>query len=246
MLRRTEKATPSGFTLIEVLVVIAVIGLLAAMLFPAFGRARANARRSSCQSHLKQVALGIKQYLQDFDERFPLIVQGQETTPPLYAFNSPPALGWAELIGPYLKNTQIFQCPSEAAPQDTSVGPIQVSAPDAGYTDYFYNKVIGGTAGNASEDPGSPLVPRLEAQLTFPSNIILLTGCGSGGSSNTTSGADPQPPAGTPVAPFGGRHLSGLNFAFADGHVKWLPKTKPIYGRLTPPSASVITFATAP
>ncbi len=132
------------------------------------------------------------------------------------------------------------------APQDTSVGPIDVSVPAAGYTDYFYNKVIGGTAGNGSEGDDSPLVPRLEAQLTFPSNIILLVGCDSGGSSNTTSGADPQPPAGTPVPPFGSRHLSGNNFAFADGHLKWLPKNKPIYGRLTPPSASAITFATAP
>lgn len=245
-MRRTKRPAASGFTLIELLVIVAIVGLLTAMLFPVFGRVRANARRSSCQSHLKQLVLGFQQYLQDFDERFPLIVQGQENAPPLYAYRSPPAQGWAELIGPYLKNTQIFQCPSDPTSQDTSVGPIDVSAPDAGYTDYFYNKVIGGTAGNRSEDPSSPLVPRLESQLTFPSSIILLAGCDSGGSSSTTSGADPQPPAGTAVPPFGTRHLSGNNFAFADGHVKWWPKYKPIYGRLTPPSASDITFATAP
>jgi prepilin-type N-terminal cleavage/methylation domain-containing protein len=69
-----EYQTPSqrlGFTLIELLVVIAIIAILAAILFPVFGRARENARRSSCQSNLKQIGLGILQYNQDFDERFP-------------------------------------------------------------------------------------------------------------------------------------------------------------------------------
>jgi type II secretory pathway pseudopilin PulG len=54
------------------LVVIAIIGLLAAILFPVFSRIRENARRSSCQSNMKQLGLGIMQYVQDFDERFPV------------------------------------------------------------------------------------------------------------------------------------------------------------------------------
>src|SRR4028118_1774787 len=62
----------SGFTLIELLVVIAIIGILASILFPVFARARENARRSSCQSNLKQIGLGILQYTQDYDEKLPL------------------------------------------------------------------------------------------------------------------------------------------------------------------------------
>ena len=57
-----------GFTLIELLVVIAIIALLAAILFPVFARARENARRASCQSNMKQVALGVAQYVSDNDE----------------------------------------------------------------------------------------------------------------------------------------------------------------------------------
>ncbi len=64
-----------AFTLIELLVVIAIIAILAAILFPVFARARENARRASCQSNLKQIALGIYMYTQDYDERFPLYAQ---------------------------------------------------------------------------------------------------------------------------------------------------------------------------
>src|ERR1051325_7590284 len=72
----TNKVSPlkinaRGFTLIELLVVIAIIAILAAILFPVFGRARENARRSSCQSNLKQIGLGLLQYEQDFDESLP-------------------------------------------------------------------------------------------------------------------------------------------------------------------------------
>src|SRR6476619_5175287 len=65
------QAKKKAFTLIELLVVIAIIAILAAILFPVFGRARENARRSSCQSNLKQIGLGIAQYTQDNDEAYP-------------------------------------------------------------------------------------------------------------------------------------------------------------------------------
>lgn len=56
-----------AFTLIELLVVISIIAVLAAILFPVFGRARENARRSSCLSNLKQMGVAIAMYREDFD-----------------------------------------------------------------------------------------------------------------------------------------------------------------------------------
>jgi len=48
-----------GFTLIELVVVIAILAVLAAILFPVFDRARENARRTCCLSNQKQIGLGL-------------------------------------------------------------------------------------------------------------------------------------------------------------------------------------------
>jgi prepilin-type N-terminal cleavage/methylation domain-containing protein len=116
----------NAFTLIELLVVIAIIAILAAILFPVFARARENARRSSCQSNLKQIGLGVFQYIQDYDEKFLMAVTGNTTQFPI---------GWADSIQPYLKSTQIYQCPSE--PTGPNSDPTS-----QGYTDYWYNAAL--------------------------------------------------------------------------------------------------------
>jgi prepilin-type N-terminal cleavage/methylation domain-containing protein/prepilin-type processing-associated H-X9-DG protein len=90
-----------GFTLIELLVVIAIIAILAAILFPVFARARSQARKASCSSNLRQMALGTLMYVQDHDETFP----------PRYGSASSGAASWIVTIQPYVKNQQIGSCP---------------------------------------------------------------------------------------------------------------------------------------
>lgn len=95
-----------GFTLIELLVVIAIIAILAAILFPVFARARENARRASCQSNLKQIGLGIMQYVGDYDELYPLR-RFAPVVAPDWDQNS-----WRTVIQPYVRSTQLMVCPS--------------------------------------------------------------------------------------------------------------------------------------
>jgi prepilin-type N-terminal cleavage/methylation domain-containing protein/prepilin-type processing-associated H-X9-DG protein len=112
--RPTQKSL-TGFTLIELLVVIAIIAILASILFPVFGRARENARRSSCQSNLKQIGLGMLQYSQDYDE---LLVNGWYGAGPSESEKPKVKYKWMDAILPYLKSNQIFTCPSWGATGD--------------------------------------------------------------------------------------------------------------------------------
>jgi prepilin-type N-terminal cleavage/methylation domain-containing protein/prepilin-type processing-associated H-X9-DG protein len=104
------RAAKRGFTLIELLVVIAIIAILAAILFPVFARARENARRASCQSNLKQIGLGIAQYTQDYDEKFPPSMSTGANITVNGANLADPA--WTVLVQPYVKSAQLFACPS--------------------------------------------------------------------------------------------------------------------------------------
>ncbi len=103
----------AAFTLVELLVVVAIIAILAAILFPVFARARENARRSSCQSNLKQMGIGLLQYTQDYDERFPMGL----STDGLGSFSTT-----FDHIQPYLKSRQIGICPSDGDAPDVALG----------------------------------------------------------------------------------------------------------------------------
>jgi len=206
-IRKTKQAR--GFTLIELLVVIAIIALLAAILFPVFGRARENARRSSCQSNLKQIGLGIKQYLQDYDEHFPNIPTGA------LPVDSP---GWAFGIQPYVKSEQILQCPSDTSSlPDPVANPTMIArATVNGFSDYCINFNL---AGSGTSGPGVN-----ESALSNLSNTIMNTEVtGANGGSAFFSLGSFQAGTGTIDK---ARHLDGANYAFADGHVKWLLPVK--------------------
>ena len=61
----------TGFTLIEMLVVIATIAVLTAVLFPVFGSVRERARQTTCASNLRQIGIGMALYSQDSDGLYP-------------------------------------------------------------------------------------------------------------------------------------------------------------------------------
>jgi prepilin-type N-terminal cleavage/methylation domain-containing protein/prepilin-type processing-associated H-X9-DG protein len=126
MATTAKKGRSSAFTLIELLVVIAIIAILAAILFPVFAKARAQARKTSGTSNLKQIGTATMMYIQDYDERFPHYDWGvmscnesgngggpNTTSGNSALFGSYSASAWCNSLQPYVKNLQIFQDPSD-------------------------------------------------------------------------------------------------------------------------------------
>lgn len=102
----------SAFTLIELLIVIAIIAILAAILFPVFAQAREKARQTSCLSNLKQEGLAMLMYVQDNDETYPL----HESVGPdgfFYIWSS------TYTLQPYQKNKQVLRCNSDSLTDPT-------------------------------------------------------------------------------------------------------------------------------
>jgi prepilin-type processing-associated H-X9-DG protein/prepilin-type N-terminal cleavage/methylation domain-containing protein len=189
-----------GFTWIELAAVLAIILIIAAILFPVFARRSDQPHGPSCQQNIRQVGLAIKQYLSDYDESFPRVSSGG-----VY-------YGWADAVQPYVKNTQLFQCPNETT-QPPSGTATAVIGTDPLYSDYFYNSRLAG---------------QNESTLKHIASTVMLGDAASGNARrHSTGGAATTPGVASLVdsagAPVGAatRHLDGANYAFADGHVKW-------------------------
>jgi prepilin-type N-terminal cleavage/methylation domain-containing protein/prepilin-type processing-associated H-X9-DG protein len=89
-----------AFTLIELMVVVGIIAILAAMLLPALSRAKESARRISCVNDLHQLALSAKMYADDNEGEFP-------------ARKSP---NWVRRLEPYYVDVRLLKCPSDSIP----------------------------------------------------------------------------------------------------------------------------------
>jgi len=109
-----------GFTLVELLTVIAIIAILAAIIFPVAGTVRENARRGRCTSNLSQIFVALETYKQDFNAYPPvlgayardmdgkLILNNCNVAPDnVMPFNAAP-----KPLGNYIKNDEIFHCPN--------------------------------------------------------------------------------------------------------------------------------------
>ena len=99
----TRLSTRKAFTLIELLMVMAIIAILAAILFPVFASARESARRSRCMSNLKQLSAGLMMYVDDYCGRLP----------PYPSSDIPDIISLRRSLGQRIASASVWRCPSE-------------------------------------------------------------------------------------------------------------------------------------
>lgn len=211
--------------------VIAIIAILAAILFPVFAQAREAARKASCQSNLKQLGSGIQMYAQDYDETLPLA----DGAGGLYAqvWTQPPTAragnvnarssAWANSIQPYVKNWGVFACPS--CPEFTFG-----SALSPGQQKVLFSYTYNGIAANSSlavfqNSAACILVWEGMGKAALP-NYSLASPFGSSGPPHHSfppgSSCRNFTVLSTPSPTFF-IHGNGANYLYADGHVKYQP-----------------------
>lgn len=109
-MRRSLRNLRIGFTLVELLVSIAIIGLLIALLLPAVQAAREAARRTECVNHLKQLGLALHNY-EAARQAFPAGYLSDRATDPApnpVTWDATPGWAWGALILPYLEQTALL------------------------------------------------------------------------------------------------------------------------------------------
>ncbi len=99
----------------ELFIVVAIIAIVAGILFPVFGRARDNVRRRTCQSNLKGISMGVSLYARDFDDFLP-------------------PRAWRVPVSSRMATSKSFDCPSAEGNAQTS---------DYFFNAQFVNKRLG-------------------------------------------------------------------------------------------------------
>jgi prepilin-type N-terminal cleavage/methylation domain-containing protein/prepilin-type processing-associated H-X9-DG protein len=208
-----------GFTIIELLIVIAIIGVLLAITIPAVQKARESARRTQCSNNLRQIGLAIHQFCDVHKGKFPISAHGTsdlEST-------------WIYTLAPYMENVdKIRICPEDPKGEERM---------ENKGTSYVLNEYLC--------VPGENAALSLNYLQATSRTIVVFTGSDAKGTATTEDHthsrnwfkppkstmwnrilADIQPDrfSGAPKgAPPTQRMMGYANYLFADGHVQLIP-----------------------
>ena len=214
-----------GFTLLELLIVIAIIMVLAAILYPALGAVRERARQTVCLSNLRQIGTSLHMYAQDYDGIWP-------TSQFVTLLPEPPGFAtiyWNEVLRPYVRNRQVFYCPNDENKfeRDSSYGWSYPHMP------YRWPFTEGETIESGSVSLGSA---NLDLKFKCPSDVMILTDtirrwpalfvfwqyayCPINERGSHQPGMSRR--GVSPFANLADWHSTGSNVLFIDGHTRWL------------------------
>ena len=188
-----------GFTLVELLVAIAIVAVFAAILLTVFPQGREKAREAQCTSGVRQLLAAASMYAHDHDRRF----MPAMTRP---APGGAQGYTWLTIIQPYLENEQILVCPNDPEPKSTDGF---VCAPHSYGLNYRYTFNTG-----FGWSPGS-LTSKLTNVDRHSERILVFEKDGSA----RDPGARYQTHRLSRVA---ARHGERAVFGFIDGHAKAL------------------------
>lgn len=161
-----------GFTLMELIVSIAVLAILAALTFPVFTGIRERGKASQCVSNLHQIGMGMSSYLADWDNRYPwaasdILVVRAHLRPTL-----------RQTLAAHVPEKAFWQCPSD-------IGEIRPAQPDS-YADSYppsplplCDETLHGSSygywgflGNAVGDPSRVLAGRRASEIRSPARAV--------------------------------------------------------------------------
>lgn len=239
-----------GFTLLELLVVMAIVAILAALLLPAFSRVKESARATVCKSNLRQFGIGLSLYTEDHGYYPPHAYRPTDlATGPRFQVLFIDTYGWPGYLLPYLSgNRNIFRCPTRRFEFDWPTNrtpngyefPFNLGSIGVPWS-YGYNGLnIKQARGGFYTHGGFGLSPMAYAglsatQVTSPADMIAI-GDSDGDGFGDGMISFMRPRLGLPPDfPPGGVHKKGANVVFCDGHVEWQKQAK--WVELTPQAA---------
>ena len=145
---RQELARRSGFTLVELLVVIGIIALLISILLPALNKARGQAQMVQCSSNMRAIGQGLNLYLNASKGRLPPLMVATATAPAVW----PSGFFWANVLvrnkfvptsigttatGAKNQLSGVFTCPSGTDTLISTEGAVATDFPISGINDYL-------------------------------------------------------------------------------------------------------------
>lgn len=143
-----------GFTLVELLTVIAVVGILAAVIFSAYGGVRQRQQQASCAANMRQLGAAILLHANDHEGRFPLTMHSVTDVEE----------SWVYTLAPYLENVdQVRICPADPKAEERL---------ERGQSSYILNEFVFVPALDPLGRPTGQSYDRL-AKLPFPGNTPL-------------------------------------------------------------------------